>query len=1050
MKIKKAVRHSNYGFAIILSLGALTILTMIGTAMVLNVLSERRASSNYTAGLKAKYLAEAGVMRAIAELKFGNQGAFNDAIDSLGETALSTGYSNANLLGNRGSYTVTVIDCASRINLNDQNSNARLSQMLQSLSAAISPSPGLTSGECDSIASHRPYAYKEEVMVKANISKTKYNAIANFITVYGYVDPTTVDPQDITTPYAIQPRSPVNVNTAPPEVLRAVLTGIEADHSCPNCGGDGYYFDVLGNHISCPYCGGLGSPGNITGNIVIGTTWAQLLSAYIVTNRPYTSWDAFYGSVKSYFNVPTLSFSSNQEVVLANANPHTGFSWARNAAWASRQGYVGKYIIDWDKNGIIDANDKGLRKSTTEFSFNSGGFYEITSTGTLRDPSGTAVAQRRITIVARVFNTIKVANQAQQDAVGNAMGFDAATSIKSNVVSYPEPVGVNPAAYDGEIMLARVSHSTPNSGNFLRADYTTNFNADGCGGTAAIQDPPNPVSGLHGRKPRIGSVASTNNRGDLMPDGMLVDAHDIVCPDYLPSGNITANAGTLEVWFKPMWNSYDTVGYMDDYQYGYARKIYRFMSKDEIMGSGSLTWPFSTFVFYSQNFGVAKGCSIGAQGYGFFQQGIGWSYYPNKAEGNPEYDIEFSRNYYGNESLGKLDAGSWHQFVLSWKEPPSGGECSPPNTGAWAGSYPNDLQVSMDGVVITNDQNFHHTEYVNNTNYQYLMIGNEWWQGSGATSHFQRTQLNGIIGSARIWDSYLTQAQIANEYGQGFYQKDGTYTSASLMPPAGGQVTWGTINWTGVMPSSEETITMGVDPAGSGTYLGGWTTSGTGQPILDGSGNHVKSGSIKFRANLHSTKGTAAQPDANILKPAADFETGPPGQGGTEAPLPSGWSVEWGTFLRSTVHPHSGTWGARNFWDAAMHYDIPIAGGKSYKFSGWSYVPSGGGTYNVNYILSFDGTGGYNSGEVHVEGWQDQWHQTAIPASGWVTAPADATTARIRLCSWSTGHVSSDFDDLAFIEQGATVLVPLTDTPVLEDVSITYFPKTQILYNKQF
>ncbi len=1037
------------GLAIVFALGVLAMLSLIGSTMVLSVIMEQKAAHNFNANVKARMLAEAGVAKAIAELRYGNQGAFNDAIDSLAETAFSSGFSDNSLLGNRGSYSVTVIDCASRINLSDSNSNARLSQILQNLNTVVSA--GLTTAECDNIAANRPYTTKEEIKVKAGISEAKYAKIADYITIYGYVDPTTIDPQDITTPYALQPRSPVNVNTASAEVLRALLMNIEADHSCPKCGGDGYYFDVLGTHLDCPYCDGGGSPSNITGNLIINSTEAQDLANYIVAHRPYISWESFYSSIKAFFNNGT--YSSDQEVVMANANPNTGFSWARNDAWALRLGYVGKYMIDIDKNGTVEATDKGLRKSTTEFSFNSGGYYEIRSTGTYRTVAGVLLAQRGISETARLFGIVKAANQQQFDSAGN---------VKTNTTTYPEPagVGVTAAAYDGQIMMDRVSRTTPNSGKFFRATYTTSLNANAAGGSSALQNPPNPGSGTLATKPNIGSVASAGSRGELMPDGMLIDTYDVVCPDYLANNNITYSAGTMEIWFKSMWNSNDTMLYNDDCK---DRKIYRLMSKDEITGSGTKTWPFSTYVFYSQNFsGTQKGCSIGAQGYGYWN-GTSWQYYPSKGEGSNEYAIEFCRNYVGSEALGTWNSGKWHQYVISWKEPANDGKCNPANsTSTWPGIYPKDLKVYFDGKQRSTDQNFHHLEYLDSTSAQYLMLGNEWWAGSGTVSHFQRSQLNGVVASVRIWDQQLSNAQILTEYGNGLFRKTGTYVSPTLTlpsPDTGTPVTWATASWTAITPSTEETITMAVDPAISGTYYGDWESTGSssGEAIVNNSNNRVRSSSIRFRSVFNSTKGTAAQPDADVMQDCTDptFETHDPGLGGSEAPLPSGWgaSPSWGTFLSTKARPvHGGTWSAGNFGSARVSIDVPITGGKAYKFEGYSYLPSGYGTINCYYTMWFNGTGGYNSGEVSIMGTRDAWLYTRIPTNGsWVTAPADATLCTISLCSWASGaYIPASFDDLKLIEQGATTLVPLTDTPVIEDVTFTYLPKTQVLYTREF
>lgn len=1008
---------------LILSVSILAILAAIGCTFALTSLVDLKAASNYIYGVKAKYLAEAGVARAIAELKYGSEGARATAVNSASGTWASTGYTAAVLPNNSG-YSVSIIDCARLISLAGNQSssyNANLSQILQNLNSVIGGT--LTPADCINIAAGRPYVskglIKDVLLGTAAQKQAKYNAIADYVTIFGYVDTNTRNPQDLTAPYALQYRSPVNVNTASEQVLRAVLMGITARHSCPMCGGDGYLFDVLLSHLDCPYCDGAGAPGNITGNLVITAAEAQNLAQHIIANRPYTSWEGFYSSVKTFFN-PSGTTSSDQEAVIANANPNTGFSWARNAGWGMRLGYLGKYVIDIDKNSVSNNSDKGLTVSTTEFCFNSGGYYEISATGTVRNKIGIVAGQKNITTVVQVFDTLRQATQAQ---------FEAAGSAKSNVQTYPEPsgVGVSPAQYGGEIMLAKKTHTTPNSGNYLRADYTTTLNADAAGGSTALQNPPNPGSGPQGTMPNIASAANFSNRGELAPDGMVVDTFDNVCPDYLPTSNINYALCTMEVWFKTMWPSNDTLMYNDD---DFNRKIYRLMSRDEIGAAGSKTWPFSTFVYYSQNFGgTAKGVSIGAQGYGFWD-GAAWVYYPNVPEGTGSYYIEFARNYAGTELMGSWNPGAWHQVVFTWKEPDNGGMCNPASSGVWSGTYPRDLKVYFDGDAKFADFNFHHLPYLNNTAWQYFMVGHEWWQGSGVISHYTRGQLNGVIGSVRVWGAVLDSGQIRAEYGNGVYQNSGTYTSPALTAPGGSQVEWGTVTWTQAIPTSDESITMDVN-TGSG-FAGGWTSPGSGQAI------NTQTASVSFRATLAGASGSATTPNTQLLL-TPSFECADP---------IVDWVHEWaaGNFwsLPGPPAPHQGNKMAKCWWDGGMYQDVSITPGKSYRLTGWAYIPSGGGVGWGSYIGFI--MGGYsNQWNVHLSA-RDQWNQID---SGWVIAPAGATTARVRFGTWGGSPAAPTyFDDFALLEQGSATAIPTLETPVLEDVSITYLPQTKVLYWK--
>jgi Tfp pilus assembly protein PilX len=1029
------------GFAIVVALLVLTVLALVGSMLAMVAIIDYKSSVNFFNTTRAKYLAEAGIAKAIAEIRFGSSGVTTDQIDAASDTCFTTGYSGTMLQYNSG-YSVLAVDCASMINLNGQNTDVRLSRMLKSLNSAITSTlTSLSDTDCDNIASGRPYIAKEQVKLvltgTASQKEEKYERIEPYVTIFGYVDPSVVDPQDISTPYALQPRSPINVNTASREVLYAVFNGITADHSCPRCGGDGYFYDQddAHNHLDCPYCDGNGSPSNITGNLTISSAEASGLALWIAgdgtpsnpPHRPYSSWNSFYSSVTGFFNQGTTK-SSDQEVVMANANPNTSFSWCRNEGWADELGRVGKYVIDMDKNGVVSSDDKGLRVSTTEFSFNSGGYYSFTSTGTVRNASGAVLARKTISSTAKLFDIIKKTSQAD---------FEAGTL--TNLQSYPESRagGVSSAAYDGQIMFAKKIKTSPNSGSYFRANYYTTMNADAAGGSTVLQTPPNSGS-PYGTMPNIASVASRTSRGELVPDGMIVDTYDNVCPQYLPSSNVSSDAGTIEIWFRPMWYANDCMMYKDDCA---DRKPIRLMSKDTINGE-SLKYPFLTFVYYSQNYsGTMKSSSLGVQGYGYWT-GSGWTYYPNLPEGSNEWPIQFARNYGGSQLFGSWDPGSWHQLVITWQKAENDGK-GPPNTNATPpGDYSQKDMVSFfDGAAKTSDPYYYHLPYLNSNSWQYMMVGNEWWQGSGSISHFQRNMLNAVIGSVRIWNSKLSSSDVLSEYGSGIYVNNGTYVSPTITPVSGKSVTWGTINWLQVVPVADESLTMDIKTSGS--YTGAWTSSGGGRSI------NATSPSISYRATFASSAGSSSQPNKELLL-TPGFEC---------ADTITDWVNDFNNNIYSltadgTSSPHEGTKFAKNWWDGGKYQDVDVTAGGVYRLTCWTFVPSGGsssgwGTYvGLRWLKSSGST--LSSLQWDVQGkTRNQWNQVD---SGWIVAPANARYARIRFGTWQGGVTPANptyFDDFSFLEQGATYNVPVLDTPVLEDVSITYMQKVEVLYNKE-
>jgi Tfp pilus assembly protein PilX len=995
------------GYAVLITIGVMAVLTVLIITFISLVNAELRQARNYMNGIKARYMAELGIARGIAELK---ARAKNTAVDSgtISYNGTITGF---------GTYTVTGFDNASQLNINDQNSDARLSQMLQSLNTAIGGSNQLTAAECTSIAANRPYQLKEELMTKAGISRAKYDRIKDYITIWGYVDPDTVDPQDVSTPFALQPRAPVNVNTASKPVLIAVLSGITALHSCPECGGDGTYFDAEGTNLDCPYCVG--------GSIDITAAEADGLADEIIANRPYANWHTLFNIIKLYFNQGSNT-SSDQEVVIANANPNTGFSWCRDAGWGREVGYTGKYVIDMNKNGSADAADKGLTVSTTEFSFNSGGYYTLNATGQALDTAGATVGADNVEAVIKIYDVWRQTTQNQ---------FSQGTL--SDTVSYPEPTltggdTIAMADYSGEIALKRPDNSTPNT---FRAGYKTGFSADASAGNADLQNPPNPGSGPQGTKPNKSSVANFTDRGELLPDGMLIDIFDTVCPSYLPANNLSNTANTMEFWLKTQWPSNDTKMYYDS---EYNRILYRFMSEDSISATDPLAVPFSTYFFFSRNIASAPvSCSLGIQGYGFWN-GADWVYYPNQPEGVSCYEAEFARNYDGGQIMGQWRPGEWKQVVCTWVEPENNGKCNPENTGGWPGAYGRDMKTYIDGELKHNtDWRFHHTPYGGSTPWEYMMIGHEWWSGSGSIHHYKQQQINGVIGSLRIWNSELNSDEVRQEYEKGIYKESGTFTSQTFSP--GDTVDWGTISWSEVIPSDRQDITMFVDSGDGWNFVQFWDDPGAGQPIDD------TSSSVKFRASLTSTTASASEPDKNILENPS-FENG----AGIIVAWPQNWNDNFrneGTAIPAPIP--DGTKAAINYWDGEIRQSVSITPGKEYRFIAHFYIPSNGSTGNWGSFIRQNG-GGLTRSWNNLKSYpRNTWNTID---SGWVTATG--TSTRVDIGTYQSGCVPANptfFDDFKLYEKGTPVIEPVVETPMLDDVTITYLlPETVVYYWKHY
>ncbi|MFA6355484.1 MAG: hypothetical protein WCY23_00055 [Candidatus Omnitrophota bacterium] len=1024
------------GVTILIALGALTFLSCVGVSFTIGSILSLKTAYNYYYAAKAELSADAGISRAIAELRCGSIGATTDAVDIAdtsydnGTIALYTETANLNR-GLRGTYNVTVVDCASRINLNDAE-NTNLIQILKSLSGTSSPAL-LTDTDCENIVNNRPsggYSTKEQIKLHISGStrqeiEDKYAAVADYLTVFGYVDPLTVNPIDVSSPYAVQKRSPVNVNTASKEVLRAVLTGIRAVHACPKCGGDGQINGPTSS-TACDACSG--------GALSISSTEAGLLAQYIIDHRPYSNWSQFYLSIVNCGSIGTR----DADLVMANACPNTGFSWIRNAGWADKMGYIGKYLIDWNKNGLVDENDKGLIVNTTEFSFNSGGYYEVTSSGEV-SRSGLPLARKNITAIVKIFDIYRLTSQQQLEASG---------SSKTNVTTYPEPVEAedtppSAAAYDGQIMLARKTAGGPDSADgpgWFNAPYRVSLEAAAAGGNKS------PVNVSN--KPELGSVADFADRGDLMPDGMLVDVFDQVWACYKTPNNILAGGGTMEIWFKTQWNSLDSRIYGDS---DIDRKFLRLTSGSAIDGfTDPNGMPYVTLFMWSDGGGTYAearwgggtwNTSANAWGFseGLFKWGDSWFGWP-----------------YGGTGWGHWDAGKWNHLAVTWRNPS-------PIKGDPEGTYISEvcpIYVYLNGESKLNNNSgqagadnmnvyYYHSDYADKADPDYdFMCGNEYskWNTTQGKIEFS----NAVIGSVWIWPTERSEIQVNADMNNGLYAASGTYESPQFSP--GENVLWGTATWTQAVPDeiADEGggITLSVDTTGTKTaWSGDWTDPSSGQPI------NTVSDKITVKTKLSATDSETVEDRDNVLL-----------NGGFETGSLSSWTVVSANgATASNVKPYEGTYHLRHGrrsgsgsskLDTEIYQEVPCVKGAKYKFSGWYSWSADCDSWHGDLELKFYDSGGnlVSSSSLPTSSGHNVGSDYILMDMGWVAAPASATKVRAGIGVWGNWIPTDNYWDSFVLQQSAisTTGTPAFETPVLEDVTITYLPKAQVLYCREY
>ncbi|MDP3788891.1 MAG: helix-hairpin-helix domain-containing protein [Candidatus Omnitrophota bacterium] len=252
----------NKGIALIMAMGALTVITTISLGFSFNMQMEYKASLNYLNGVKARFLAEAGIERALRDLKEDARARFIYAKNNLslisGDWDTNGSITNKSL--GAGTYTVTALDEQAKVNI-----NTAPNIMFQNL--------GFTPTQAGDIVNYRStngdFAVVEELRKIPSIGSAAYDAVKTSITVNSYLDINSSG------------RSPVNVNTASDAVLTAVLKGLKSS----------------------------GTP--------IKDADVTSLKAGIITARPIDSWTEFDQVVDS-----AISNSAKRANVKNNCNPN--------------------------------------------------------------------------------------------------------------------------------------------------------------------------------------------------------------------------------------------------------------------------------------------------------------------------------------------------------------------------------------------------------------------------------------------------------------------------------------------------------------------------------------------------------------------------------------------------------------------------------------------------------------------------------------------------------------------------------------------------------
>ncbi len=488
-------------------------------------------------------------------------------------------------------YIVKIVDGAGRININDTNRRdasgpkGRLANMLNTLGGELKP---IIVGLGDSIMTARgandplfapTLPIKDESDLRTRLAaalglptaERMVDQTRDYISYQAWADPNVlkapfigaVPAVQITDP--VESRCPINMNTAPKEVLVAVLNGVSATYAQRN---------PVSN-----------APTMTT--VTLSIAEARALADHVIACR------YFYGGNPAFpIGYPHVDW---MHVFQDTFDTFTGFSGGPAVALAKKDLCKAAFcpnttikkwnpdviLVDPDVSGrtdftLLDKTD--MRVITTEFCYGSMGYYDIEVVGQIWDKNARTVAAHTLRSTVKMFDVLRLTTQeqfekyrvfdpAKEPNCTPSPPYNAGSRFVSIVThpefphdkNYPISVGaapwpgsaVKPARYDGQLLLnGWVDHRTTTN-SFLVPFNDAKFDGVRGLGNLLNQDPMRPVT--NGMLPA--SITSWTNfyNSQLHPFGVYFDKQYLsgqrlrYAEGNLPNGG----EGTIEFWIKP-------------------------------------------------------------------------------------------------------------------------------------------------------------------------------------------------------------------------------------------------------------------------------------------------------------------------------------------------------------------------------------------------------------------------------------------------------------------------------------------------------------------
>ncbi len=457
----KRLSSREKGSMLLIALAALALLSLYAVVFFTSMSTERSIASSYVTGVKAENVAKAGIERAVADIKQAllydpsNPNNFRarswDNLDDpwrYPSTSLASNlsleqvtskdqlsfpnspqgglldrpngkYAYSGSLGPvaknvEGIYRLKILDCNSMIYINAAN-KVNLKRILTNLFEKL-PVPGTKSPAqwADLLVNIRPpegFKTKKQVreLLKSegDAGKQFFKVIENYVTCYAWLDerqivplnatPACTDNPPTSNPNGLyikfEPRAPININTASYEVLYAILKDLAAENS---------------------------KEGRTTINDSLADTIAKAIVEARKNSKLFGNLYQFYSWLlgildSSYGLAPNQKVNLSEKqaaLVMAAFNPNV---------------MVNKYNRDvnlrwWNGKAVFLYDKTDLEVYSTEICFHSMGYFEITSLGLLVSNKGNLEGSAKVQTIAKVFEVYRDTTQA--DFENNRKAFE--------------------------------------------------------------------------------------------------------------------------------------------------------------------------------------------------------------------------------------------------------------------------------------------------------------------------------------------------------------------------------------------------------------------------------------------------------------------------------------------------------------------------------------------------------------------------------------------------------------------------------------------------